>query len=490
MSFLSGGATEQALVVRPKLNVGLGLDIIHGEMARGMKGDIIINGGMPNLSGGTAIGNGGKTALALAEWAIIMHRYNNASSRINDTELTLGLSRIQSVWMHHAPHGRTMDIFDWDDFYTNPDKFIFSDRASISSSEHHDSIRKAVKARLADKKALVDTPFRDRDGKPMKYFNPHIEINDSFSAYAPDAVEAVRDQKAAGDSGRNMEALTNARVKTQMLTELAVDTAKGGVYYYTTAHMGEQHDLDPYKPAKEKLAFIKRGLKMKDVPEKMTFYPGIFWWAYASRPLVDDKKKPLFPSNNDYQNDKGSVDLMEIHICAIRNKSGPTGEFKKLVMSQTRGLIDSLTNFCNCLDHNRFGIMGKDGNPNNLINYYMELRPDVPLSRHTVEEKAEKDYRLHRAITLTSELLDVLKYWSHIPDHWRCTAAELYEGVKAKGYDWDELLDTRMYWTYDHYDREDHYISIIDLMRMRVGEYHPWWMKEKPSAKTTTGEAA
>lgn len=488
--FLSSNTAEQAPVVRPRPQIGMGLDIIHGEMARGMKGDIIINGGMPNLAGGTGIGNVGKTALALAIWATISHRYPNSSSRIMDAELTLGQSRIQNAWMHHgAPFGVT--LLDWMDYENNPERFNFSDRTTISCSEHHNSVRKAVKERVANKKNLVETPFRDRDGKPMMYYPPHIEIVDSYSAYTPDQVEATRDKNEAGDSGRNMEAMSNARIKTQMLSELLVDTAKGGVYYYMTAHLGEQHALDPYKPPKEKLSALKAGLKMKDVPEKITFYPGIFWWGYSSRPLLDANGKPFFPDpENDFQNEKKSVDLQEVLLVPLRNKSGTTGDFRSLIMSQTRGIIPSLTDFWNCMQHNRFGIMGKDGNPNNLIHFYMELYPDCALTRQKVEAKADEDHRLMNAIIHTSMMLDVFKYWSHIPGHWKCTPAELYRDLKEKGYDWNELLDCRTYWTYDHYTNPVHGISIIDLLRMRVGEYHPWWMEDLPNAKTETSEAA
>lgn len=488
--FLSKNPNEQAPVVRPRPQIGLGLDIIHGEMVRGLKGDIIINGGMPNLAGGTGIGNVGKTALALAIWAITSHRYPQSSSRIFDSELTLGLGRLQNVWLHHGKqYGAT--LLDWMDYEVNNDRFVFEDRTVRTCTAHHTSIRQAVKDRVSDKKALIDTPFRDRDGTAMKYYQPHFEIVDSFSAYTPDQVETTRDKNEAGDSGRNMEAMSNARIKTQMLSELLVDTSKAGVYYYMTAHLGEQHTLDQYKPPKEKLAALKAGLKMKDVPEKITFYPGIFWWGYSAKALLDANGKPFFPDpENDFQNEKKSVDLQEVLLVPLRNKSGTTGEFKSLIMSQTRGIIESLTEFWNCSQHNRFGIMGKDQNANNLVNFYMELYPDVPLTRQKVEVKAAADQRLHNAIVLTSNMLDVYKFWSFIPNHWKCTPAELYKDIKDKGYNWDELLDCRTYWTFDHYTNPVHGISIIDLLRMRVGEYHPWWMEDFPNVETEKRAAA
>ena len=65
-----------------------------------------------------------------------------------------------------------------------------------------------------------------------------------------------------------------------------------------------------------------------------------------------------------------------------------------------------------------------------------------------------------------------------------CTPEELYEGVKFQGYDWEQLLlITRGYTSFD----PDHpllELSTLDLLRMRVGEYHPYWMeKDKKTIK-------
>ncbi len=60
-----------------------------------------------------------------------------------------------------------------------------------------------------------------------------------------------------------------------------------------------------------------------------------------------------------------------------------------------------------------------------------------------------------------------------------CTPQELYDDLKAKGFDWDVLLNTRGYWTYLDDPNPLPFLSTMDLLRMRTGEYFPYWMDEK-----------
>ena len=66
-----------------------------------------------------------------------------------------------------------------------------------------------------------------------------------------------------------------------------------------------------------------------------------------------------------------------------------------------------------------------------------------------------------------------------IDSKYRCIPAELYEGIKELGYDWNTLLDKRGYYTLNHYDHPIKPLSTFDLLRMRVGDYIPYWMTEE-----------
>ena len=72
-----------------------------------------------------------------------------------------------------------------------------------------------------------------------------------------------------------------------------------------------------------------------------------------------------------------------------------------------------------------------------------------------------------------------------LPEEWRkVTPQELYDGIKARGYDWDQLLDTTPCWNFLDFEKvaEKKRLTTVDLIRMHLGLYHPFWMKDKPKA--------
>jgi hypothetical protein len=105
--------------------------------------------------------------------------------------------------------------------------------------------------------------------------------------------------------------------------------------------------------------------------------------------------------------------------------------------------------------------------------------PDYKVGRTTIRQALETDVKLRNAVRIMSEMLQASNEWRFLPKEWLCTPKELYEDIKAKGYDWDELLNTRGYWTFDQYTHPVPFLSFIDLLKMRVGLYHPYWMESK-----------
>ena len=155
----------------------------------------------------------------------------------------------------------------------------------------------------------------------------------------------------------------------------------------------------------------------------------------------------------------------------LRSKSGPTGLPFELVISQSEGVHVGLTEFNYIRSMDRFGLGGHDRS------YYLELLPEVALSRTTIRGKIDSNPRLQRALEITSELCQITHLWHDVPKDKLCTPKQLYEDIKAKGYDWDELLDTRAWWTFDDYDHPIKRLTTMDLLNMRLGEYTPYWKR-------------
>jgi hypothetical protein len=64
-----------------------------------------------------------------------------------------------------------------------------------------------------------------------------------------------------------------------------------------------------------------------------------------------------------------------------------------------------------------------------------------------------------------------------------CSTKQLYDDLKAKCYDWDQILsETRSWWTLDP-DHPKKFLSTMDLLKMRVGQYHPYWMAPTTEAQ-------
>lgn len=175
----------------------------------------------------------------------------------------------------------------------------------------------------------------------------------------------------------------------------------------------------------------------------------------------------MYPRDSE-DNMEGDTDLVCVTMTILRNKSGPSGLTTQVIYSQLEGLLPSLTEFHYVKENDRFGLQGNDRN------YQMVLLPDVNLSRTTVRGKLDENPKLRRAVNITCELCQMHNYWHHAAEL-LCTPQELYEDLRKLGYDWDVLLNTRGWWTTD--DHPTPFLSTYDLLRMRKGLYHPYWME-------------
>jgi hypothetical protein len=182
-------------------------------------------------------------------------------------------------------------------------------------------------------------------------------------------------------------------------------------------------------------------------------------------------KAPEYPRNAD-DNTEYDTDLNLVTIRNLRGKSGITGMPTQLIISQSEGVLPSLTEFHYIKEMDRFGLEGSN------VAYALNIYPDCKLSRTTVRGKIDADPKLRRALNITAEICQMGEIHMPIADKFLCTMKELYDDLKAKGYDWDILLNTRGWWTYDNDQHPVPFLSSFDLLRMRAGLYHPYWLED------------
>lgn len=450
---------------RPAINVGCLMDVPTGKYELGAHGESIMNGGSSGMTGIAARPNNFKTALGVYILAMIRRACRHSHSMTYDTEGTLyPVARFSAV--------SRMDNYLSAIDYEHDEQFSFTDLSRYSGDEFFMLFRKALEEKPKNEKHFMKaTPFLDVDGKPRKALYPTSGFIDSFSKFQISEVDAMYSKNKIGDSKNNTDAMTNGKAKNQMFNQLPQLCARTGTYLVLTAHVGDIIQMEMYPTDKRNLSHMKKDTVLKGVSGGFYSLPNNVWMIESNKPMLNKEKMPQYPLDNSTAME-GDTDLRILEMINLRGKNGMTGLPISLIVSQTEGILASLSEFHYCRE-NGFGLGGNDRN------YFMELRPDVALSRTTVRKKLDSDERLRRATEITSEMLQLIQFHRTYDADLLCDPKTLYEDLKAIGYDWDQLLDTRGYWVFcdDEAEHEKKFLSTMDLLRMRVGLYAPYWME-------------
>ncbi len=455
--------------IRAIFNIGAGLDVPTGQPQLGKRGETYILGGLPQVSGVAGRGNMHKTTLSEYMNLSVLNRYRRARTSKFDTEDSASLNRANMLARTHDKL-RNVDL-------KLSGRYHLSASTVMSGDEYWAQLKALGQVKQKNAKELTLTlPFATTDGQAVHVLEPTISFVDSFSQFTTKGVEEIYEKNKLGEASANTDALRSAAHKTQMLMQVPTVTGQGGIFLMLTAHVGKQHQLDAYAPVEKKLAFLKNAT-LKNVPEKFTFLTNNLWYVYQMSVLQNKgTKAPEYPrdSNDDKE---GDTDLITILIQNLRGKNGPTGMPFEVVISQRDGVLSSMTEFHFIKSNERYGLGGNDRT------YFLDLLPDVNLSRTTVRGKIDDNEQLRRALTITSEMCQIQQLWRD-EENIFCTPKQLYEDLKAMGYDWNVLLNTREYWVFEEDEafEEQPFLSTIDLMRMRKGLYVPFWFTPEQRA--------
>ncbi len=457
---------KQAKPFRPQFNVGCLMDIATGRYEKGMKGENILNGGVAQIEGVTGPGNSFKSTIAHFRMLMVLFRYANAMGFVYDTENSATRRRFQDLANVIDPSGELAQTLE-----EEVGRFLFTDAAEYNGSEWWDLFKEGIMDRIKTTK-MEDTPFlNEKEGKPYAILPPMIGEIDSFSQFQSNAVFEKTQKGTVGDGDLNPVAMHNAAAKAQLLDTLPYLASKAGFSMILTAHMGDTIVMDKYDGPKKKLSFVKANRKMKKTTEGFTFLTNNLFESISTAPLLGKKDKlPEFP-HGDADDHEGNTDLMEITVLPIRTKGGITGYPFTLVASQRFGIQPCLTEYLYLKQYNRFGLTG------NLVQQRLAIYPDVVFTRKSIRKISNSDPKFRRATEILSELCQINNLWPEYAQEFMVEPTELYEGLKKKGYDWDVLLSTRGYWTFDQYTHPVPFLSTKDLLEMYHGNYHPYWMK-------------
>lgn len=452
-----------APMLRVCLNVGCLLDVLTGTYYKGKDGEHISNGGLANFTGIAGEPNLGKTALSIFLELTAMARYVKASLNVYDTENTMTIDRFETAWTH-----QTKRAFDE---LLDEQRITFTDASVYSGNEWFEILKAIGNQRKQDKSIVNTTPFYNhRTKEHVQTMDPMLQFLDSLSGFTTDATEDAYDKNEIGDGALNTVAIRAGNQKSQMIDQIPNVTSSAYIYLNATAHVGQDYvqSMDKYAGSNRKLQYMPNGKKMKKVPENFLFYPGWIIHVVDSKPMRDSNKQPEYPRDSDDALTL-DTDLMAMRCVIIRNKYGQTGIPVTFVLSQSEGIKVGLTELTYLKDNNGYGISG------NVINYRLDLYPNVNLTRKKVRAIIDGDPKLQRALEISTELFQ-LRFIRHEYRHKAMDPADLYANLVEKGYDWDILLNSRGYWVpIGEEGNLPPFLSTMDLLNMASGEYHPKW---------------
>lgn len=478
---------KPAAAMRPRPCVGALMDIPSGEYHVGMYGDMILNGGFSNFMGIGGRGNTFKSVLSISNSFRVLERYEGARMTTYDTELTASWARLEQLSKNHP--GLDFDIA------VDSGRIILTSSSEYSGNEWWKIVRQIHHERVKNPKEYQGkTPFLNRDGSFIYTYLPYIQFLDSISLLQTDAIDEIYEKNEIDAAGANTDALRGAAIKTRMVMQVPGISTQAGLSILTTAHIGDEVKMDPYAPAKQQLASMKKGVVFKNVPEKFTFLTSNCWIITEAHPLINKTSKASEYPRVGFKEVVGDSDLKELTLLNVRNKFGPDGHIIKLLVSQSEGLLPHLSEFHYLKTRkDKFGLIGPEGVGKD---YRLAIYPDVLIKRTEARPIIDADPRLQRALEITSELCQIYEANSLLDRADMVDPAELYQGLKDQGYDWGRLLDTRGYWTFNHYEHPVPPLSTMDLINMYHKRYVPFWYesssetkKEKSSSKKKDKES-
>ena len=461
--------THQIPAVKPMINIGCLFDIPTGFYLTGKYGESILNGGLASLT--AIIGRGNffkstiKNHMLLSAFDKIYSVSPETMIYAYDTEINVHETALRRFTEKFKYVSEIKDIFQ--------NNWIITDKEAMLGDEFFKELKEFFSNKESHSKELTFTlPFLDRDNKTLiKSLLPTFGDIDSLTEFTTSDVADIQEKYELGDSGANTIYMRQGLSKMRLLMELPTLASKFKHYIVMTGQVGNSPPMQgPINVPVKKLQFMKFGDSIKGVTDKFTFLIHNLWQVYNSTSLLNKgTNEPEYPSGKSYSKDP---DLNLVSMLLGRSKSGTSGVNLELVVSQKEGLLPHLTQFHYIKSNNRFGITGSN------INYSLDIYPKLNLSRTTVRDKIDNDPKLRRALEITSELSQIHQYWRDLDSKLYCTPKELYEGIKSKGYDWDEILgNTRGWWTINNDKHPIPFLSTLDLMKMRIDQYKPSWHK-------------
>lgn len=450
----------------PKLNVGCLFDHFSGRYSECEAGVMVLNGGASFIN--AVVGENNQFKSTLMDYFMLSAQdkyYDTSNSFYYETEGSKDVEGLE-YRARHMPRIAEAGM-------EGNEKFLFTNMLKLSGNAYWD-IRKGYGEQKIDKKKplpLLTTPFINHDGTRIKMIPPTFEEIDSWSMMSFDAIEEKFGDVAIGHKDNNMMFMNDGRYKTQIMMQMPGLNGRHGIYSMMTAHIGSKVQMDPNAPPFKIMADLQSGKSLKNATEKFTFVPNNMWFVHSRKPFTDGSQLPLYGRGE--MGTKEDKDLVKVRCMNLRGKYGQSGAPFDLAFSQADGLLPHLTQLHYIRETNKYFGMGT-----NNTNLSLTLYPDCKMTRNSARDKIDEDYKLRRALELTSGLCQIKNFMWALGPQTGMPVEDIFEKIKSQKIDWDELLgNTRGHWQFDEVKEDKHYLSAYDLIRIASGKYKPYWMQ-------------
>jgi hypothetical protein len=457
------------------INIGAGFDIPTGSYLRGKYGEHILNGGLGILTGFCGKPNTFKSTTAHYGTVSALARISStveSAADLYDTEIN-----VKEEHLHNLT--QTFDIFKGRNIL---DEGIWqvSNKERMTGDQWFDAASDFMQLKKKEfAKYAVEIPFLDRDGKNLvKIPLPTFNTVDSFSAFSTSDVEKIQDEVVLGDSKGNMVHMRQGLAKLRFLQQMPTLAAGSSTYSTLVAHIGDEQPIQAGPvtlPPEKQLQHMPSGKKVMGVTKQFLYLMSNFWLVVSSKPKANKGNRDAeYPLTKDDVGKQEGIDLYEVTVKQLRGKAGGSGFTIDLIVSETEGVLASMTEFN--MIREAGGYFGLDGGTSI---YSLSIYPDVKLSRNTIRQKTRDDPKLCRALNITSELFQMDQYYGHLRDEMP-TPQDLYKKIKEAGYDWDFILTHTRGWATVNNDNHPTlwFLSTYDIVRMANGVYHPYWLED------------
>lgn len=422
------------------LNTGTLLDLATGDFRPGKNNSMVLNGGIFTTNSICGREQTYKSAIAGGYFGRILNNYSEATGLAWETELSLqGKSRLLNI------SGLTINPIE--------DRFEYYDSTEVGLEDVFEIIKKLSAERTKNVKQYIrETPFIGGDGKFIQALDPVIVLMDSWSAATSSKEISLFEENKIGDSKVNMVAMNDGRIKSDFARQLPYLCGSKGIYIISTAHIGDQNNLDPYSAPQKDLPMMRASDKLKHVGTQYSFLSTNMIETRKVNPLQDKEKRCLYPNNGG-----SDVELQSITSVVTRCKNNVSGDPFTHISSQFYGIQEWLE-YYNVIKESRSALL--EGTQNQRLGIH-----DQEFTRKTIRKCIESDPTFRRALEILGQFAFIRERWN-VPEIKAMGFVEFCKKFNESKTLKDEMLNSTGIWQFNDNKSKATlpYMSIIDII--------------------------